>query len=408
MRKRGARGTLAGVPTRTQGALLAAALLSAACGETKRTAEVAPSGDRREPPASDSAERSRVVAPDRAEVPREQAEAKVPWFRGSFDEALAAARAQGKLVFVEVGAFWCPPCQRLDEETFSDPKVVALLSERFVPLHLDVERSDDAQVAERYHVMAYPTMLVLETGGLEKGRIVDFVPPDAFVEQVSAIAAGGNVLGRLDAEAAAKPDDLELAYRVAHAHMLAADRAGAEARYAAIELADPKGELGLLPKVAFDRAAMIEKLDGDCERAVGAYRDVARRFPDHPIALSARRRVARCLLRLGKPEAARAEIEALLREGEEDPRVLSNVAWFCFRNRAFLDLGRSAAEKGGAIASDDPDFPYLAAELAFLSGDRAAALRHMDRAIAAAGGRTFYRTRRAEMAAQGPGRPALP
>ncbi len=375
-----------------------ALLVAAACGDPSKDPPQARAA-RDAPPAGPG---TRDPAPDRAGAPAPSTAPRaprVPWFAGSLDQALEAARAAGKLVFVEVGAFWCPPCQRLDEETFTDGRVVRLLSERFVPVHVDAERGEGAAVAERYHVMAYPTLLVLEAGGLEKGRIVDFVGPDDLVAQVTALADGGNVLARLDAEADAHPDDLERLFRAAHAHMLAADRAGAEERYARIELADPKGELGLLPKVAFDRAAMVEKLDGDCEAARARYEAVARRFPDHPIALSARRRAARCLLRLGRTDEARRIVEALLAEGAEDARTLSNVAWFCFRNRTFVDLGRKAARLGAEVDPEDPDFPYLAGELAFLAGDRAAALRHLDRAAEVSGGRAFYRERRAELAA---------
>ena len=388
---------------------LAASLAASACSLGEREQKPRPhAADPPAPVAPAAPERGGLGPADPPVVGAPAAEApQIPWFDGSLDQALAQARASGRLVFVEVGAYWCPPCQRLDEETFRDPAVVALLRDGFVPIRVDVERGEGAEVAQRYHVMAYPTLLVLAAGGLEKGRIVDFVPPDVFVEQVTTLRAGGDVLAALDARAEANPDDLDLAYRAAHAHMLAADRAGAKARYDALELADPKGMLGLLPKVAFDRAAMIEKLDGDCERAAAMYQAVARRFADDPIALSARRRRARCLLRLGRADEARAVVEALLASGD-DPRTLSNVAWFCFRNRVFVDLGRTAAERGIRREPEDPDFPYLAGELALRAGALEAAVRFFEQAVATSGGRSFYRRRLAEVragtpAAGGPG-----
>jgi hypothetical protein len=49
----------------------------------------------------------------------------VEWFEGSLDEALALAKAGGKRVFLDVGAYWCPPCRKLDEEVFVRPEVGA-------------------------------------------------------------------------------------------------------------------------------------------------------------------------------------------------------------------------------------------------------------------------------------------
>ena len=141
----------------------------------------------------------------------------VHWFEGSLDEALAMADAQGKLVFVDVGAYWCPPCHELDEKVFTDERVATWLREHAIALHVDAEKGEGPELVDRYRVQAYPTLLVLEASGVEKDRIVDFHPSEALIEMLAAIAEGGNVLAKLAGAVEAAPDDLEARFELGHA-----------------------------------------------------------------------------------------------------------------------------------------------------------------------------------------------
>lgn len=49
----------------------------------------------------------------------------IQFFEGSYAVALAKAKAENKLLFVDIYASWCGPCKRLKATTFRDPEVGA-------------------------------------------------------------------------------------------------------------------------------------------------------------------------------------------------------------------------------------------------------------------------------------------
>lgn len=59
-----------------------------------------------------------------------------------YDEALAKAADAPRLIFVDLYADWCVPCQIMDKNVYADPTVASLLNIRFYPVKLDVDSQD--------------------------------------------------------------------------------------------------------------------------------------------------------------------------------------------------------------------------------------------------------------------------
>ena len=66
------------------------------------------------------------------------------WEKGAFDDA----RTQRKLIVVTIATEWCHWCHVMDEDTWSDPAIRALVAERFVAIREDADARPD--LAERY------------------------------------------------------------------------------------------------------------------------------------------------------------------------------------------------------------------------------------------------------------------
>ena len=106
---------------------------------------------------------------------------------GSLSDALAQAKRENKLVFVDCFTTWCGPCKMLAKQTFPNQAVGEFMNPRFVSLQIDMERGEGIELAKKWGIEAYPTMVVLDADGNVKGRIVGFYRPEQFLGEVQKV-----------------------------------------------------------------------------------------------------------------------------------------------------------------------------------------------------------------------------
>lgn len=100
---------------------------------------------------------------------------------GSLADALADAKAEGKLVFVDAYTSWCGPCRMMSAKTFPDSAVGAYFNARFVSLKVDTEKGEGPALAQRYGVAYFPTLLFLNTEGEVAHKAVGYFNPEQFL-----------------------------------------------------------------------------------------------------------------------------------------------------------------------------------------------------------------------------------
>lgn len=103
----------------------------------------------------------------------------------SYDEALAAAKQENKLVFIDFFTTWCGPCKMMTAKTFPQTEVGEFMNAKFIPLKLDAEK-EGAQLAKTYGVRAYPTYVILNPEGKEVAKVSGYMDGEKFIEEVSA------------------------------------------------------------------------------------------------------------------------------------------------------------------------------------------------------------------------------
>ncbi len=92
---------------------------------------------------------------------------------GDLDAALAAAQGSGRLVLLDFGAIWCPPCNRMNAEVFDDPARADALGP-FTVVRVDADAQESWSLKDRYEVGGYPTLVVTTAAGREIGRKVGY------------------------------------------------------------------------------------------------------------------------------------------------------------------------------------------------------------------------------------------
>ncbi len=111
--------------------------------------------------------------------------------KGSLSQVLAKAKAENKLVFVDVYASWCGPCKRMAADIFPQKKVGDYFNATFVNAKFDAEQGEGITVARTYKVDRYPTFLILDGDGVLKGTLIGGSPADDFIARIKKLVEKG-------------------------------------------------------------------------------------------------------------------------------------------------------------------------------------------------------------------------
>ena len=70
---------------------------------------------------------------------------------------------------------------------YTDPRVVQLITERFIPVRIHVKHNADdfKRLGARFNAQWTPTVLVVDRDGEERHRIEGFLPADDFLGQLT-------------------------------------------------------------------------------------------------------------------------------------------------------------------------------------------------------------------------------
>ena len=91
----------------------------------------------------------------------------------TFTEALAQAKQENKLVFMDCYTSWCGPCKNMTEKVFPQKAAGDYFNPRFVCVKYDMEKGEGVALAKQFDVHAYPTFIIIRPDGTVQHKLVD-------------------------------------------------------------------------------------------------------------------------------------------------------------------------------------------------------------------------------------------
>jgi thioredoxin 1 len=101
---------------------------------------------------------------------------KVRFHEGSYDDFLRLAKKTKKPILIDFWASWCGPCRKMDAETFSNPEFASYLNDQYMVYKVNIDTFDGMEIADRFAVDAYPTLVLLDSKGKMINRYKGFYP----------------------------------------------------------------------------------------------------------------------------------------------------------------------------------------------------------------------------------------
>lgn len=101
--------------------------------------------------------------------------------QGSWKEIMTKAQKANKPVFLDAYAEWCGPCKWMAKNTFTDPEVAEFYNANFINAKIDMEKGEGIELAKKYEVRAYPSLLYISPDGKIAHRTCGAAGPEAFI-----------------------------------------------------------------------------------------------------------------------------------------------------------------------------------------------------------------------------------
>ena len=271
----------------------------------------------------------------------------------------------------------------------------------FINAHVHATKSDGPDLVKRFHVNAFPTLIVVDATGAEIDRFLGYRTPEPFLKEIDRILRGEDTLMALKKRAAQAPDDLDAAINLANKTVDSDPGVALTTLDALIAKAHEAKDAAHDSRAWRVKGTALGK-EGQIVPAVEAFEHLVAEFPESEAAGQAAVRGQFLFLRLSTSDAPRALTffeksakaartstdkvaaehglfqvhmieagKALARQAKaaaDDPQALNETAWAAFEHK--LQLGQALAWARAAVESSkrDPAILDTLANLLFATG----------------------------------------
>lgn len=245
----------------------------------------------------------------------------------------------------------------------------------YVNLKVDAEKGEGPDLAKRFAVPGFPTLIVVDGSGHEIDRIGGYMKPDAFLKTLKEFASGKNFQS-LTKELTQKPNDMGVLFALGQKWKERNQLEKAKELFEKIVAADPQNKAELTIQTRGE-IAMLALATGDWKPLV----EFAKQFPDPKYSLNAHRVLAQVLEQENDLDGAQASYEFVQKNAPADPAWMNSFAWFLATNDRNLERATELAIQATQGDPKNPAFLDTLAECYFRSKQFARAVEAQKKAL---------------------------
>ena len=275
----------------------------------------------------------------------------VHFVKGLLANAVQKADSEGKPVMIDFITDWCRWCDTLDTHTYSDPTVAAYINSHVIPIKIDAEKGEGIEIAKKYGVKAYPTILLMKADGEEIDRMLGYIEPKEFFATLEGYVTGKNTLGVLQAQVEAHPDDAALRYALAKKYEDRYDMAAAGEHFKKFLELDPSNTLGHNEEARYALAASSLRAANDPAQMISFIQS----FPQSERKREALSTLWRFYLKANDGPNAKRYLVQYMETWPNDARMMNNYAWRCAEQGINLDHAEEVVQKAVDLAPHDAE-----------------------------------------------------
>jgi len=121
--------------------------------------------------------------------------AGISWFK-DLERASEVANKTNRPMMIEFWADWCGACKVMDKDVYTDPKVIAAVNGRIVPVRIHFDLQKD--LSRKYNVPALPYIVFTNSNGTELMYHRGILNAEELTAVIKAMPADVSELNQLD------------------------------------------------------------------------------------------------------------------------------------------------------------------------------------------------------------------
>ena len=127
---------------------------------------------------------------------------RVNW-SSDIEQSLRSANESGKLVLLKFTADWCGYCKKMERETFTRPKLAAVVNEQFVPVLVDADKHQ--ALVRHLKIEGLPALLIVSPEMVILDRISGYQTEAKLLPRLNTVIAKHQRAATPQATVAASP-----------------------------------------------------------------------------------------------------------------------------------------------------------------------------------------------------------